>query len=518
MDEPCSALDPIATARIEELMQEIKTEYTIVIVTHNMQQAARVSDRTAFFTTEVNPESDRRTGRLVEFDADDEDLLQPRRRAHRDVRHRAVRMSDDERLRRRRRRPAGVGELRPGFHHELDELRERDRQARRPRVTESIPRATEILLGQDLEGAEYMILADDEIDAKCARARGALLPSCSPCSRRSPATCARSSPRCGSSPRSSAPPTSPSTSARRRGASTATQLDPRCAGSSRRWAIRRSSCSRRRPRRTSTERRRPGRRARRHGHLPRRPAARVRPGDLREPLRRADRPAGRRAARRRRPLLRAHRRPRRQHRRAGPLPRHRLDARAATAPPATPSGRRRATWNDVRRSSPSSSRRSSRSATWAIARRVGRRRAPEIAPAGRAAAAPHATAIRRRSPTTAAVRRWAIRGRPHPARRRRDAVATARVRYRNAAARALAGTHTGLLVDDAVERRAAAARSTGDGVARDARAVRAAAGRRRRDRRAAARRRRRSRRSRTSASAAASTPCAPTSSPTSATS
>jgi phosphate transport system ATP-binding protein len=69
MDEPCSALDPIATARIEELMQEIKGEYTIVIVTHNMQQAARVSDRTAFFTTEINPESDRRTGRLVEYNA-----------------------------------------------------------------------------------------------------------------------------------------------------------------------------------------------------------------------------------------------------------------------------------------------------------------------------------------------------------------------------------------------------------------------------------------------------------------
>jgi phosphate transport system ATP-binding protein len=68
MDEPCSALDPIATARIEDLMQEIKSEYTIIIVTHNMQQAARVSDRTAFFTTEVNPESDRRTGVLVEFD------------------------------------------------------------------------------------------------------------------------------------------------------------------------------------------------------------------------------------------------------------------------------------------------------------------------------------------------------------------------------------------------------------------------------------------------------------------
>ena len=68
MDEPCSALDPIATARIEDLMQEIKKDYTIIIVTHNMQQAARVSDRTAFFTTEVNSESDRRTGVMVEFD------------------------------------------------------------------------------------------------------------------------------------------------------------------------------------------------------------------------------------------------------------------------------------------------------------------------------------------------------------------------------------------------------------------------------------------------------------------
>src|SRR5262249_44893641 len=68
MDEPCSALDPIATARIEDLMQELKNRYTIVIVTHNMQQAARVSDRTAFFTAEVNPASDQRNGVLVEMD------------------------------------------------------------------------------------------------------------------------------------------------------------------------------------------------------------------------------------------------------------------------------------------------------------------------------------------------------------------------------------------------------------------------------------------------------------------
>ena len=69
LDEPASALDPIATQRIEELMHELKDQYTIVIVTHNMQQAARVSDRTAFFTTEVDSKSDRRTGTLVEFDA-----------------------------------------------------------------------------------------------------------------------------------------------------------------------------------------------------------------------------------------------------------------------------------------------------------------------------------------------------------------------------------------------------------------------------------------------------------------
>ena len=68
MDEPCSALDPIATGYIEDLMHEIKNEYTIVIVTHNMQQAARVSDRTAFFTAEVDSTSDRRTGLLVEYD------------------------------------------------------------------------------------------------------------------------------------------------------------------------------------------------------------------------------------------------------------------------------------------------------------------------------------------------------------------------------------------------------------------------------------------------------------------
>jgi phosphate transport system ATP-binding protein len=67
MDEPCSALDPIATGAIEDLMRDIKSRYTIVIVTHNMQQATRVSDRTAFFSVLRNEESDTRTGVLVEY-------------------------------------------------------------------------------------------------------------------------------------------------------------------------------------------------------------------------------------------------------------------------------------------------------------------------------------------------------------------------------------------------------------------------------------------------------------------
>jgi phosphate transport system ATP-binding protein len=68
MDEPCSALDPISTARIEDLMAELRRDYTIVIVTHNMQQAARVSDRTAFFTAQPDADTGERVGLLVEYD------------------------------------------------------------------------------------------------------------------------------------------------------------------------------------------------------------------------------------------------------------------------------------------------------------------------------------------------------------------------------------------------------------------------------------------------------------------
>ena len=68
MDEPCSSLDPIATSRIEDLMYELREDYTIIIVTHNMQQAARVADRTAFFTALASDETGDRTGLLVEYD------------------------------------------------------------------------------------------------------------------------------------------------------------------------------------------------------------------------------------------------------------------------------------------------------------------------------------------------------------------------------------------------------------------------------------------------------------------
>jgi phosphate transport system ATP-binding protein len=78
MDEPCSALDPIATQRIEDLMQELLSDYTIVIVTHNMQQAARVSDRTAFFTVEVLGDAGHRTGTIVEYDKTETIFTNPR--------------------------------------------------------------------------------------------------------------------------------------------------------------------------------------------------------------------------------------------------------------------------------------------------------------------------------------------------------------------------------------------------------------------------------------------------------
>ena len=124
MDEPCSALDPIATARIEDLMQEFKQQYTIVIVTHNMQQAARVSDRTAFFTTEVSEEGPAHRGaRRVRPHR--EDVLEPERRADGELRDRTVRVSD----------------LRSAYHQEIEEVRSTIVRLAGS-VIEAIPRAT----------------------------------------------------------------------------------------------------------------------------------------------------------------------------------------------------------------------------------------------------------------------------------------------------------------------------------------------------------------------------------------
>jgi phosphate transport system ATP-binding protein len=77
MDEPCSALDPISTGKIEDLMIELKERYSIVIVTHNMQQAARVSDRTAFFIVDLSAGEGNRIGRLVEYDATERIFTNP---------------------------------------------------------------------------------------------------------------------------------------------------------------------------------------------------------------------------------------------------------------------------------------------------------------------------------------------------------------------------------------------------------------------------------------------------------
>jgi phosphate transport system ATP-binding protein len=77
MDEPCSALDPVSTFKIEDLMNELKKDYTIVIVTHNMQQAARVADRTAFFTVASDDEAGSRVGVLVEHDKTDKIFSSP---------------------------------------------------------------------------------------------------------------------------------------------------------------------------------------------------------------------------------------------------------------------------------------------------------------------------------------------------------------------------------------------------------------------------------------------------------
>ena len=80
MDEPCAALDPISTLKIEDLMQELKEDYTLVIVTHNMQQASRASDYTAFFNIQAN-EKGQRTGFIEEYDRTESIFQSPKKKA-----------------------------------------------------------------------------------------------------------------------------------------------------------------------------------------------------------------------------------------------------------------------------------------------------------------------------------------------------------------------------------------------------------------------------------------------------
>ena len=404
-------------------------------------------------------------------------------------------------------------DLRSEFHSELDSIRAEIAKLS-AQVTEDIPRATEILLGQDLEGAEYMILADDEVDAKCVSLeercyRVLALQSPVATDLRQVVAALRI---IAEVERSADLAVNICKAARR---IYGHKLDPRLRG-----IIQKMGDQAQKLFREATE-----------SYLTsdaNRAAALWDMDNYLDDLQRqfvaaifeshsgeGDRAAGRRPAGRRGPLLRAHRRPRREHRRARPVPRHRLDAGARRRGPLRRPAPRRATWTEVL----GVIRREIGAAV--VAAVVGGRRRRRGRCRGDARAACGA------GPPPAGEQR----GRAADAHRRRAGATSStgcrsasssagrpgQVHYRNRAARALEGTHMGVLVDDAVERLLAAARD-GRGVPPVARAVRPAAGRGRRAGLAARTAAARWRRSRTSASAAGSTPCAPTSSPTSATS
>ena len=152
MDEPCSALDPISTGRIEDLMMELKENYSIVIVTHNMQQAARVSDMTAFFTVELDDagEAPHRRSRRVRRDR--QDLHQPGGQAHGGLRDGQVRLMAREAHRLR-------------FQDELRTLEEQALGALDLVVT-ALDRTLEALEHQDIELASIVVADDDRLDGR----------------------------------------------------------------------------------------------------------------------------------------------------------------------------------------------------------------------------------------------------------------------------------------------------------------------------------------------------------------
>ena len=162
MDEPCSALDPISTGKIEDLMLELKQDYSIVIVTHNMQQAARISDRTAFLIVELDASEKHRTGPRRRVRRDREDLHQPVRPAHRGLRDRegGLMAPDEIRLHYQRGARAARG------HAPSTASTSSSRRSIAP---------IEAVEHQDIELAELVIADDDVIDGRYLEIHQAIL-------------------------------------------------------------------------------------------------------------------------------------------------------------------------------------------------------------------------------------------------------------------------------------------------------------------------------------------------------
>ena len=168
MDEPCSALDPIATLKIEELIDELKQRFTIVIVTHNMQQAARVADTTAFMLA----------GELVEHAPTDEVFTNPSTRAPRST---SPGSSAD----------GGRERERASTSPTSWRARGAGRSAGWTSSSQQLDRVLEALEHQDVELAAMVIADDDRIDGRYLEVHQGSC-RCSRCRRRSPATCGSS--------------------------------------------------------------------------------------------------------------------------------------------------------------------------------------------------------------------------------------------------------------------------------------------------------------------------------------
>ena len=156
MDEPCSALDPISTGKIEDLMMELKEKYSIVIVTHNMQQAARVSDMTAFLIVELDSDREEPLGPGHRVRRHREDLHQPGRQAHRGLRLGQGRLT----------RASGMPEeARLHYQEELQALEERALDGL-DLVVQALDRAIEAVQHQDTELAQLIVAEDDVLDGR----------------------------------------------------------------------------------------------------------------------------------------------------------------------------------------------------------------------------------------------------------------------------------------------------------------------------------------------------------------